>query len=172
MRSRRHPRSTGSNCRGGQTSAGKAGKAAPGSATTDCRGDEDETPSRLTTLPGNPRSQPPTTEPTSTETPSKSSERKRNSLPGLRPRNYSPPSARPTPPPTRSPDSEPRRQLSKISKLRNYTPPHSPSDLDMGTVSMDSINTTISPPMRHKHRNGTQNRGCGVTWVQAAFCQT
>ena len=101
-----------------------------------------------------------------------SSERKRNSLPRLRPRNYSPPSARPTPPPTRSPDSEPRRQLSKISTLRNYTPPHSPSDLDMGTVSMGSINTTISPPMRHKHGNGTQNRRCGVTWVQAAFCQT
>ena len=55
----------------GQTSAGKAGKAAPGSATRDCRGDEDETPSRLTTLPGNPRSQPPTTQPTPTEMPSK-----------------------------------------------------------------------------------------------------
>ena len=79
---------------------------------------------------------------------------------------------RPTPPPTRSPDSEPRRQLSKISTLRNYTPTHSPSDLDMGTVSMGSINTTISPPMRHKHGHGTQNRRCGVTWVQAAFCQT
>ena len=170
MRSRRQPRSTGSNCRGGQTSAGKAGKAAPGSATTDCRGDEDETPSRLTTLPGNPGSQPPTTQPTPSERcRAKLREEKELS-------STTPPSqlfsSRPTPPPTRSPDSEPRRQLSKISTLRNYTPPHSPSDLDMGTVSMGSINTTISPPMRHKHGNGTQNRRCGVTWVQAAFCQT